>query len=71
LRGIASQLVNLIADRIVKPFRHVAANKLDRGHAADLVRVRLPQWAVQWATRLLSPGLDGFGNLDLLKLTGR
>jgi predicted ATPase len=71
LRGIASQLVNLVAYRIVKPFRHVAPDELNRGHAADLVRVRLPQRAVQWATRLLAPSFDGLGNFDFLKLARR
>ena len=35
--GIASQLVNLVANGVVKPFRHVAPDELNRGHAADLV----------------------------------
>ena len=69
--GIAGELVNLVADRIVKPFRHVAPDELNRGHAADLVRVRLPEWAVQWAARLLASGFDGLGNFDLLELTCR
>src|ERR1039457_1882618 len=47
LRGIARLLVNLVADGVVKPFRHVAPNKLDRCHASDLVRVRLPERAMQ------------------------
>lgn len=58
------QLVNLVADRLVKPFRHVASNEFDRGHAADIVRVRLPQWAIQLSARFIAPCLDGLGNLD-------
>src|ERR1700730_3531275 len=71
LRRIASQLVNLVTNGVVKPFRHVAPDALNWGHAADLVRIRLPEWAVQRTTRFLSPGLNGLGNLDFLKLTGR
>ncbi len=71
MRGIASQLMNLVADRVVKPFRHVAPDEFNRGHAADLVRIRLPERAVQWAAGLLAPGFDGLGNLDLLELPCR
>lgn len=71
LRGIAGELVNLVANCIVEPFRHVAPDELNRGHAPDLVRVRLPERAVQWATGLLTPGFDGLGDFDLLELACR
>src|ERR1700722_2100224 len=63
--------MNLVTNRVLKPFRHVAPDEFNRGHAPDLVRVRLPERAVQWAAGLLASGLNGFGNLDLLELTGR
>src|SRR5437879_7736482 len=71
LRGIARELMDLVANRVVKPFLHVAPNELDRCHTADLVRIRLPERAVQWAARLLSPGLNGLGNFDFLEFTCR
>ncbi|HTY84986.1 MAG TPA: hypothetical protein VMB19_12250 [Silvibacterium sp.] len=43
LRRVAGQLMNLIAHRVVKPSRHVASDKLDGRHAADFVRIALPE----------------------------
>jgi hypothetical protein len=42
--------------------------EFNRGHTAHLVRVRLPERAVQWAAGVLASDFDGLGNFDLLEL---
>ena len=68
---IAGQLMDLIANRIVKPSRHIAADELDRRQTADLVSISLPERTVKRSTSLVASGLDALGNLDLLKLGDR
>ena len=43
---IAGQLVQFICNGVVKPFMHITAHKLGRGHANDLVAVGLPERGV-------------------------
>src|SRR5229473_6753995 len=68
LSGVAGQLVNLVANGVIEPSRHIAPDEFNRCHAANLVGIGLPQRTVNWPTGLPFPGLDGFGDLDLLKL---
>src|SRR5882724_2607223 len=60
--------MNFVTNCIVEPSRHVASDELNRRHAADLVGIGLPQRTVNRPTGLPFPGLDSFGDLDLLKL---
>src|SRR6202795_1141881 len=68
LGRIARQLVNLVANRVVEPARHVASDEFNRRHAADLVRVRLHERAVHWTPAFAASDLDRLRDLDLLKL---
>src|SRR5216684_29543 len=65
---VASQLVNLVTNRVIEPSRHVAPDEFNRRHAADLVRVCLPQRTVEWTAGFVASAFDRLRDLDLLKL---
>src|SRR5208282_4716789 len=52
LRCITRQLMNFIADAVIKPVRQVSTDELHGSHAADLLPVRLPKRAIQESPRL-------------------
>jgi hypothetical protein len=68
LRRIPGQLVNLIANRVVQPPRHVASDEFDGRHAANFVRISLPEWTVKWPAGSVTSDFDGFGDLHLLEV---
>src|SRR5712691_10419450 len=53
LSRISGQLVHFIADAVIKPVRHIAADEFQWSHPPDLISIRLPKWAVE-----ASAGLD-------------
>src|SRR5258708_35885441 len=59
---------NFVPNCRAEPSLHVPCDQLNRCRGADLVRIRLPQGTVNRPTGLPFPGLDGFGDLDLVKL---
>jgi hypothetical protein len=61
--------MNLVADGVVEPFRHVAPDELDRRHAADFVGIGLPQRAMKLAAGFSAPVLDRFRDLHLLEIS--
>src|SRR5579864_251511 len=63
--------MNLIADRVVEPPRHVASDEFDGRHAADLVPIGLPEWTMKWPAGFVASGFHRFGDLHLLEVGDR
>src|SRR5262249_23496371 len=69
LGGVSGELVNLIADRVVKPPGHVSPDEFNRRHTVDFFRIGLPHWAVSLLARLFVAGFDDLGDLGLAKIS--
>src|SRR6266567_6854033 len=62
--------MDLVADRVVKPSRHVAPDEFDWRHAANFIRIGLPERAVERPTRLPFPAVDCLGKFGPPEIGG-
>src|SRR5882672_9337822 len=60
--------MNFVTNCVVEPSRHVAPDELNRGHAANLVGIGLPEWTVEWPAGFVASRFDGLRDFELLKL---
>ena len=71
LRRVAGQLMDFVADRVIKPARHVTPDELNGRHAPDLVGIGLPECAMDRSACFIASGFDRLRDFDLFKFGSR